>query len=53
MVLKGGSSCKNPRAAGYVATPLLPRRQKLNFEKFTLPTQKACFNSKPIFNHWN
>ena len=22
MALKGGSSCKNPRAAGYVATPL-------------------------------
>ena len=22
MVLKSGSSCKNPRAAGYVATPL-------------------------------
>ena len=23
MVLKGGSSCKNPRAAGYVATPAI------------------------------
>ena len=25
MVLKGGSLCKNPRAAGYFATPLNPR----------------------------
>ena len=29
-MLKGGSSCKNPRAAGYVATPLLTSTDKIN-----------------------
>ena len=33
MVLKGGSSCKNPRAAGYVATPLLGRRRQVKIKE--------------------
>ena len=33
MVLKGGSSCKNARAAGYVAMPLLGRRRQVKIKE--------------------